>query len=62
MFSIGQLIFASCFVICFVLIVGLSYKTDKKFQPNYFKGSYKVLIGFFVAFSTLLLIKYLTQK
>ena len=37
-------------------------KTDKKNQPKYFKGSYKILLGFLIAFSLLVLIKYLTQK
>jgi len=62
MFSFGQLIFGLCFFIAFVLIIFLSYKTDKKNQPTYFKGSYKILVGFMIAFSLLLLIKYLTQK
>ena len=62
MFSFGQLIFGLCFFIAFVLIIYVSYKTDKKNQPTYFKGSYKILVGFMIAFSLLLLIKYLTQK
>jgi heme/copper-type cytochrome/quinol oxidase subunit 2 len=62
MLSFGQLIFALLFVIAFTLIIILSYRSDKKKQPNYFKGSYKIVIGFFIAFSALVLIKYLTQK
>jgi heme/copper-type cytochrome/quinol oxidase subunit 2 len=62
MFSFGQLIFALLFVIAFTLVIILSYRSDKKKQPNYFKGSYKIVIGFFIAFSALVLIKYLTQK
>ncbi len=62
MFSFGQLIFALCFIVGFTLIVIFSYRSDKKTQANYFKGSYKILIGFFIAFSALVLIKYLTQK
>ena len=62
MFSFGQLIFALLFVIAFTLVIILSYRSDKKKQPNYFKGSYKIVIGFFFAFSALVLIKYLTQK
>jgi heme/copper-type cytochrome/quinol oxidase subunit 2 len=54
--------FAHLFVIAFTLIIILSYRSDKKKQPNYFKGSYKIVIGFFIAFSALVLIKYLTQK
>jgi len=62
MFSQGQLIFALLFTIAFTLIIIFSYLKDKKRLPNYFKGSYKILLGFFVAFGFLLLIKYLTQK
>jgi cbb3-type cytochrome oxidase subunit 3 len=62
MFSFGQLIFGICFFIVFVIVVIFSYKSDKKKQPQYFKGSYKVLIGFLIAFSLLVLIKFITQK
>ncbi len=62
MFSIGQLIFGICFFIVFVIVVIFSYKSDKKKQPQYFKGSYKVLIGFLIAFSSLVFIKFITQK
>jgi len=62
MFSFGQLIFGLCFFIVFVGAIIYSYKVDKKNQPQYFKGSYKILIGFLIAFSLLLLIKYLTTK
>jgi len=62
MFSFGQLIFALWFLIGFTLIIIYSYLSDKKAQPNYFKGSYKILIGFFIAFGVLVLIKYMTQQ
>jgi cbb3-type cytochrome oxidase subunit 3 len=62
MFSFGQLIFGICFFIVFMAIVILSYKNDKKRQPHYFKGSYKVLVGFIIAFGLLVFIKYLTQQ
>jgi len=62
MFSFGQLIFALCFLIGFTLIIIFSYRSDKKNQPSYFKGSYKIVVGFFISFSALVLIKYLTQK
>tara|TARA_B110000285_G_scaffold231243_1_gene299519 strand:- start:4079 stop:4264 length:186 start_codon:yes stop_codon:yes gene_type:complete len=61
MFSFGQLIFALCFFIVFIGVIIFSYKTDKKSQPNYFKGSYKILVGFFIAFGILLFIKYATH-
>ena len=62
MFSFGQLIFGLCFFIVFIGVIIYSYKTDKKNQPKYFKGSYKIPLGFLIAFSLLVLIKYLTQK
>jgi cbb3-type cytochrome oxidase subunit 3 len=62
MFSFGQLIFGICFFIVFVMIVILSYKADKKQQPQYFKGSYKILVGFLIAFSLLLLVKFITNQ
>jgi hypothetical protein len=62
MFSFGQLIFGICFFIVFVMIVILSYKADKKQQPQYFKGSYKILVGFLIAFSLLLLVKFITKQ
>tara|TARA_A100001011_G_scaffold271728_1_gene280980 strand:- start:2191 stop:2379 length:189 start_codon:yes stop_codon:yes gene_type:complete len=62
MFSFGQLIFGICFFIVFVTIVIFSYNKDKKKQPQYFKGSYKVLVGFLIAFGLLILIKFITQK
>jgi hypothetical protein len=62
MFSFGQLIFGICFFVVFVMIVILSYKADKKQQPQYFKGSYKILVGFLIAFSLLLLLKFITKQ
>ena len=62
MFSFGQLIFGICFFVVFVMIVILSYKADKKQQPQYFKGSYKILVGFIIAFSLLLLVKFITKQ
>ena len=47
MFSIGQQIFAILFVICFIIIISISYGKDKKQQREYFRGTYKILIVFF---------------
>ena len=62
MFSKGQLVFAALFFIGFTLAVFFAYKYDKQKQKEYFKGSYKILIGFLIAFFVLLSIKALTQK
>jgi len=56
------MIFGFIFFIVFVIIVYFSYKNDKKNNPIYFKGSYKILLGFIIAFGFLVLIKLLTQR
>lgn len=48
MISTGQLIFAICFFIAFVIIVSISYRRDKKLHKKYYKGSIWVLVGFIV--------------
>ncbi|MAU58989.1 MAG: hypothetical protein CMC33_04960 [Flavobacteriaceae bacterium] len=62
MFSIGQQIFAILFLICFIIIIYISYSKDKKQQRQYFKGTSKILIVFFIILSILFLIKFLTQN
>lgn len=62
MFTYGQTIFGILFFLAFLGVIILQYRVDKKSQPNYFKGSYKVLLGFLIAFTILLTIKILTQK
>jgi len=62
MFSIGQQIFAILFVICFIIIISISYGKDKKQQREYFRGTYKILIVFFIILGILFLIKFLTQN
>jgi TM2 domain-containing membrane protein YozV len=61
MFSNSQLIFALFFIITFLIILIISYSKDKKQQKEYFKGTYKILIVFFLILSSLFLIKFLTQ-
>jgi len=62
MFSTGQLIFALLFVIVFTTIIIFSYRKDKVEQPNYFKGSSKVLVAIAVVVILLFTIKLLTVK
>lgn len=62
MFTKGQLVFAALFFIGFTFTIIFAYKSDKQKQKIYFKGSYKILIGFLIAFFALLTIKLLTQK
>jgi cbb3-type cytochrome oxidase subunit 3 len=62
MFSSRQLIFAIIFIIAFTGIIVFSYKKDKKSLPSYYKGSYKILIGFFIAIGFMVFVKYITTK
>ena len=52
MFSQGQVIFGVLFFIAFVITAIFMYRKDLATHKLYYKGSYKVLIGFliFVAF------------
>ncbi len=57
MFTSGQLIFAGCFVIVFVIATFYAYKGDKALHKKFYKGSSKVLIGFITFILLLFLIK-----
>ena len=52
MFSQGQIIFGVIFFIAFVIVTIFMYRKDINIHKQYYKDSYKVLIGFllFVAF------------
>jgi hypothetical protein len=57
MFSQGQLIFAVLFFIAFVIAVGYSYRKDIMVHRSFYKGNYKVLIGFLIFIALLFVIK-----
>jgi uncharacterized membrane protein len=57
MFSQGQLIFAVLFLIAFVIAVSYSYRKDIVIHRNFYKGNYKVLIGFLIFIGLLFVIK-----
>ncbi|MBT8261878.1 MAG: hypothetical protein KJO05_03585 [Bacteroidia bacterium] len=62
MFTTGQLIFAICFVIAFVIIMVISYRRDKKLHRKHYKGSFWILIGFLVFVGLLLMAKWLLKQ
>lgn len=63
MFSKGQLIFASVFVLFFVASMIYVYRQDMALHKLYYKGSLKVLLGFFLFIILLFIIKiYLKNK
>lgn len=57
MFSQGQLIFGILFFIAFVIAVGYSYKKDSFVHKSFYKGNYKIIIGFLVFIGMLFVIK-----
>ena len=48
MFSTGQLIFAACFIVAFIVLMIFSYRKDIKLHRKYYKGSLYILIGFII--------------
>jgi hypothetical protein len=57
MFTTGQLIFAACFIVVFVTAMIFVYRRDLPLHKKYYKGSYKVLIGFLLFIAFLFFIK-----
>ena len=57
MLSTGQIIFAICFFVVFVIIMMISYRKDKKLHEKQFKGSVWILVGFIVFVLFLLAVK-----
>lgn len=62
MFSQGQLIFAVCFFIAFVIAMIFSYRKDIKTHKIFYKGNYKILIGFFIFIALLFVIKIFLKR
>jgi len=62
MFSTGQWIFAALFLITFVIIMVYSYRKDIIIHRKFYKGSYKVLIGFFIFIALLFVIKIFLKR
>lgn len=56
-FTTGQMIFAGFFVVAFVFAAIYSYRGDKALHTKFYKGSYKVLIGFLLFIAMLFVIK-----
>ncbi|MEZ0129650.1 hypothetical protein AB9T88_07755 [Flavobacterium sp. LBUM151] len=57
MFSQGQLIFAVCFFIAFVIVMIFAYRKDLALHKIFYKGNYKVLITFLLFIAILFVIK-----
>lgn len=57
MFSPGQLVFAGCFFVAFVIAMIFAYRKDAKLHKTFYKGNYKILIGFILFIVILFMIK-----
>ncbi|MGO4904393.1 hypothetical protein [Flavobacterium sp. W20_MBD1_R3] len=57
MFSQGQFIFAGFFFVAFVIAMIYAYRKDLALHKRFYKGNYKILIGFGVFIGILFLIK-----
>ncbi|PWB18665.1 hypothetical protein DCO46_22245 [Flavobacterium sp. HTF] len=62
MFSQGQLIFAVCFFIAFVIVMVFAYRKDLSLHKVFYKGNYKVLIGFLLFIVILFVIKVFLKR
>ena len=58
MFSQGQLVFAGGFFVVFVVAMMYAYRKDSNLHRIFYKGNYKILIGFILFIIILFLIKY----
>ena len=57
MFSQGQWIFAACFFVAFVIAMVYAYRKDIVLHRKFYKGNYKILVGFVVFIGLLFVIK-----
>jgi amino acid permease len=57
MFSQGQLVFAGCFFIAFVIAIIYAYRKDLGIHKEFYKGNYKILVGFLIFIGILFMIK-----
>lgn len=62
MFSQGQLIFALCFLIAFVIVMIFAYRKDLALHKIFYKGNYKVLIVFMLFIAILFVIKFYFKR
>ncbi|KLT71454.1 MULTISPECIES: hypothetical protein [Flavobacterium] len=62
MFSQGQLIFAVCFFIAFVIVMIFAYRKDLALHKIFYKGNYKVLLTFLLFIVILFVIKFFFKR
>lgn len=57
MFTTGQMIFGVLFFIVFVIVIAIAYGKDKGLHRQFYKGNYKILLGFLSFIVLLFIIK-----
>ncbi len=62
MFSQGQLLFAICFFVAFVIAMVYAYRKDAALHKVFYKGNYKILLGFIFFILLLFLIKVFLKR
>lgn len=62
MFTTGQITFAICFFIAFVITMVFMYKKDALIHKTNYKGVIWVLIGFLLFFVFLFAVKYFMKE
>lgn len=62
MFSQGQLVFAGCFFVAFVIAMIFAYRKDVALHKKFYKGNYKILIGFALFIGILFVIKIFLKR
>lgn len=62
MFTTGQLVFAVLFFIAFVITMVIMYRKDIMTHKKYYKGTYKILLGFLSFIAILFILKIFLKK
>ena len=62
MFSQGQWTFAAFFVVAFICVITYAYRKDLALHRVFYKGNYKILIGFLVFIALLFVIKIFLKR
>jgi len=57
MFTTGQLVFAGLFLVAFIITMVVMYRKDLVTHKKYYKGTYKILLGFLTFIALLFVIK-----
>ncbi len=62
MFTQGQWTFAGLFLLAFIICAIYVYRKDAALHQKFYKGSYRVLIGFIIFIALLFVIKVFMKR